>query len=155
MREEVAQNIRSMGNGLSPKLNDLKIAELDDPELAIIYEEQEGLYLGRKNKTLYFPLLKDEVLLPSLSSVTVDTGASRFVTNGANLMRPGIVLCTGEFSKGELILVKEAGHQKSIAVGRALESKTSLEAMQKGAAVENIHYVGDKLWEAMKSLQSK
>ncbi len=152
VRDEVSAKIDAIKPGLGLKLKDLKIAELDDQDLAIIFETDEGLYLGRKKGTIYFPLLKDEVLLPKLPSATVDMGAVKFVINGANVMRPGIVSFEGDFKKGDLIVVREVGHQKSIAVGRSTEEKKALEEMKKGAAVESLHYVGDKLWEALKSV---
>lgn len=152
VRDEVSAKIDAIKPGLDLKLKDLKIAELDDQDLAIIFETDEGLYLGRKKGTIYFPLLKDGVLLPKLPSATVDMGAVKFVINGANVMRPGIVSFEGDFKKGDLIVVREVGHQKSIAVGRSTEEKKALEEMKKGAAVESLHYVGDKLWEALKSV---
>jgi malignant T-cell-amplified sequence len=51
-----------------------------------------------------------------------------------------------------MIVVKEAAHSKAIAVGRALENKSSLESLRKGPAIENLHYIGDKFWEALKAV---
>lgn len=152
VRDEVSVKIDAISQNLDLKLKDLKIAELDDQDLAIIFETEEKLYLGRKKGILYFPLLKDEILLPKLPSATVDMGAVKFVINGANVMRPGIISFTGDFRKGDLVVVREVGHQKAIAVGKSTEEKTALEALKKGAAVENLHYVGDKFWEALKSV---
>jgi PUA domain protein len=137
-----------------PKLKDLKIAELDDPELAVIFENELKLYVGRKGKELYFPLLKDEVILPKLASGTVDMGAVKFVCNGAKVMRPGIVSFTGDFRKGDLLVVKEVSHSKAIAIGRALSDKGEMEAMKTGPAIENLHYVSDKFWDALKLLEA-
>jgi malignant T-cell-amplified sequence len=136
------------------KVKDLKIAELDDPTLAIIFDKHLRLYVGRRNNELYFPLLKDEKILPRLFSATVDMGAVKFVCNGANIMRPGIVSFSGDFKKGDLLSIREVSHSKAIAVGRALESKEQADSMTKGPAIENLHYVGDKLWEALKLLET-
>jgi PUA domain protein len=137
-----------------PKVKDLKIAELDDPTLAIIFDDQLKLYVGRRNNESYFPLLKDEQILPALANTMVDMGAVKFVCNGANVMRPGIVSFSGDFKKGDLLLIKEVSHSKAIAVGRALEDKTPAETMKKGPTIQNLHYVGDKLWEALKLLDT-
>ncbi len=137
-----------------PKIKDLKIAELDDPTLAIIFDKHLKLYVGRRNNNLYFPLLKDEEILPSLSSATVDMGAVKFVCNGANVMRPGIVSFSGDFEKSDLLSIKEISHSKAIAVGRAFENKEKAQKMTKGPVVENLHYVGDKLWDALKLLET-
>lgn len=152
LRDEIESEIDSIHRGTRANLKDLKIAELEEQNFAIIFESEEKLYLGRKDGTIYFPLLKDQILLPLLPSVTVDVGAIKFVTNGANIMRPGIVSFEGEFQKNEFVVVKEAGHQKSIAIGRAPDSRTAVESMQKGLALVNLHYVGDKFWEALKAL---
>ncbi len=144
--------IKEINPGPESKLKDLKIAELDDQDLAIIFESEKKLYLVRKKGITYFPLLKDEIILPVLHSVSVDMGAVKFVVNGANVMRPGIVSFTGEFKKGDIIVVREQSHQKAIAVGRAVDDRSTIEAMKKGPAVENMHWVGDKLWETSKSI---
>ena len=135
-----------------PKAKDLKIAELDDPSLAIIFEKTLKLYFGRRNETIYFPLILDEQVTPYLPSATVDMGAVKFVVNGANIMRPGIVSFSGQFKKGALLVIREASHSKAIAIGRATEDFDILHSMPQGQALENLHYVGDKLWEAQKLL---
>ncbi len=151
-REEVVAKIRELSPDVQLKLKDLKIAELDEQDLAIIFEPEERLYLGRKKGTIYFPLLKDEMMLPAMPFAIVDMGAVKFVVNGANVMRPGIVSFTGDFKKGDIVVVREASHQKAIAVGRAIDARSILEPMKKGPAVENLHWVGDKFWEALKSV---
>jgi PUA domain protein len=150
----ISSSIASSERSQPPKVKDLKIAELDDPSLAIIFDRNLKMYFGRRNQNDYFPLLKDEQILPKLQSATVDMGAVKYVCNGANIMRPGIVSFSGTFEKGELIAIKEVAHSKAIAVGRALEGKMTAESMTKGAAIENLHYVGDKLWEALKLIET-
>jgi malignant T-cell-amplified sequence len=146
--------LNSLEKDWPPKARDLKIAELDDSVLAIIFDRQLKLYFGRRSKEVYFPLLKDEQILPRMSNATVDMGAVRFVCNGANIMRPGIVSYVGDFKKGDLLSIKEMSHLKAIAVGRALEDRAHSERMTKGPAIENLHYVGDKFWEALKVLET-
>jgi predicted RNA-binding protein (TIGR00451 family) len=134
-----------------PKSKDLRIAEVEGRSLQIIFDDDLRLYLGRKGDLL-FPLLKDEVLLPNLPTATVDSGAVKFVCNGANVMRPGILTFDGDFQKSDPICVKEAKFGKTIAVGLALGGRAELEQLKRGPAIENIHYVGDKLWNALKEL---
>jgi malignant T-cell-amplified sequence len=139
---------------LGGKSKDLKIAELDNESVAIIFDSDMKLYFGRRGESEYFPLLKDQVILPLLSGATVDAGAVKFVCNGAKIMRPGIVSFSGNFSQGEIISIKEATHSKAIAVGRSLQDRQSLDAAKKGPAIDNLHYVGDKLWEALKGVET-
>ncbi len=152
VRDDVGKEVEAICPNLGLKLKNLRIAELDYQDLAIVFETEEKLYLGRMKGTLYFPLLKDGILLPKLPSATVDMGAVKFVINGANVMRPGIVSFAGDFKKGNLLVIREISHQKALAVGRSMEGITTLEVMKKGVAVENLHYVGDKFWEALKSI---
>ena len=41
-------------------------------------------------------------------------------------------------------------HGKYLAVGKALTGSGPLAAAKKGKVVENIHYVGDLIWEVIK-----
>ena len=136
------------------KSKDLKIAESDDGTFAIIFDTKSSLYLGRKNdnKEFLFPLLKDEAIIAKLPIVTVDSGAIKFVCNGANIMRPGVTKVEGDFSKSTLVLVREQKYGKAISIGRSMLSKSELEAASKGPVIENLHYVGDRFWEALKGV---
>jgi len=52
-----------------------------------------------------------------------------------------------EFGEGDLIIVRDERHRKSLAVGVALVKSRDMREMPKGKAIKNIHYVGDKLWK--------
>lgn len=82
-----------------------------------------------------------------LPRVVVDMGAIPYVCNGADVMAPGI---TGmdPFTEGDLVVVRDVTHGKALAIGRALKSSSEIEALRKGRVVENLHYVGDRLWDA-------
>jgi len=68
--------------------------------------------------------------------VTVDKGATKFILNGADVMRPGIVEMDN-FNKGDLVLVvDEEGNL--LCLGRALYSKEEIEKMQKGKVIKNL-----------------
>ena len=160
-REALAANLSRFPGAPAVRSKDLKIAEGDDPLFEIIFDENEKIYLGFKKKkskediggdSVIFPLLRDSWLLPSRPIVTVDSGAVKFVVGGANIMRPGITKIEGEFSTGEIVVVKEEKFGKAIAVGRSKLARADLESAAKGAVVENLHYVGDKFWEMLKEI---
>lgn len=134
------------------KTKELKIAEDEVTSLAIVFDESEQLYLGSRGDQEYFPLLKDECILPILPLITVDSGAVKFVCNGANIMRPGITKIDGEFLKSSLVLVKEEKYGKAIAVGKSLVSSDEMRVAKKGSVIENLHYVGDKYWDMLKQI---
>lgn len=79
-------------------------------------------------------------------SVTVDAGAIKFISNGADVMRPGITAFDEGIEKNDFLLVKEITHGKVLAIGKALASGTELKSASKGKVISNVHYVGDWLW---------
>jgi PUA-domain protein len=83
---------------------------------------------------------------PERRIVTVDAGAVQFVSDGADVMRPGIVTADEEVSAGDLVVVNEESHGKFLGVGRALVDGTELEG-DEGRVVESLHHVGDDLYE--------
>jgi len=82
---------------------------------------------------------------PNQRIVVVDAGATRFVVNGADVMRPGIVQADPGIKAGDLVIVVEELHKKALAIGRALVSGDDMPG-ESGKAVKSIHYVGDALW---------
>ncbi|MFB6160458.1 MAG: RNA-binding protein [Haloferacaceae archaeon] len=83
---------------------------------------------------------------PERRVVTVDAGAISFVSDGADVMRPGIVEADDAIEAGDLVVVAEETHGKVLAVGRALEPGADMVGEQ-GKVVESVHHVGDDLYE--------
>jgi PUA-domain protein len=78
-------------------------------------------------------------------AVVVDAGAVRYLANGADVMCPGIVRADPSIREGDLVIIKEESHGKSLAIGRALMPGEAMKA-ESGKAIKSINYVGDKLW---------
>ncbi|MFW5929963.1 MAG: PUA domain-containing protein, partial [Halobacteriota archaeon] len=85
-------------------------------------------------------------LQPESGLVTVDAGAVEFVTNGADVMRPGITDVSEDIEEDDLVVVVEENHGKALAVGRALTDADDMLG-DGGRVVETLHHVGDELWE--------
>ena len=81
-----------------------------------------------------------------LPSVVVDMGAVPYVCNGAEVMAPGIKEMPDAFEEGDIVVVRDYTHRKALSVGKALKSSAEIEASRKGKVIQNLHYVGDKLW---------
>ena len=96
-------------------------------------------FLGTPQEFQHFP------------SVRIDTGAIKFICNGAKVLRPGI-MNFDSFKNGDIVVVKEQDHGKTLAVGVALKSSEEAKAMSKGYIIDNLHYISDKLWEAYKKI---
>ena len=86
-------------------------------------------------------------LAPSKRLVVVDAGAVRFVVNGADIMKPGIVSADPEIAVGDLVIVMEERHKKPLAVGRALVAGCEMKG--EGKAVKSLHHVGDIIWKGL------
>lgn len=78
--------------------------------------------------------------------VIVDKGAVRFVSNGADIMTPGVVEADPEINEGDLVIIVEETHRKPLAIGKALMEGPQMVEADSGKAIKSIIYVGDKLW---------
>jgi PUA domain protein len=83
---------------------------------------------------------------PTTGIVTVDAGAISFVSDGADVMRPGIVEADPEIAEGDLVTVAEETHGKTLAIGRALVDGSEMPG-DSGKVVDSVHHVGDDLFE--------
>jgi PUA-domain protein len=83
---------------------------------------------------------------PASGVVTVDAGAVEFVSDGADVMRPGIETADEGIEAGDLVAIDEAAHGKFLAVGRALVDGSEIVG-DSGKVVESVHHVGDDLYE--------
>ena len=79
-------------------------------------------------------------------TVTVDMGAVRFVTNGADIMSPGIVAADDDIAPGDIVLIVDETHNKPLAIGVSLITGEEMVENDSGKAIETKHYVGDEIW---------
>ena len=84
---------------------------------------------------------------PTSRYVTVDMGAVPFVTNGADVMGPGILEADPSVAEGDLVWIRDVRNKMPLAVGVSLRSAEGLCSKEPGKAIKTIHYVGDKLWK--------
>ncbi|MCP8317336.1 MAG: RNA-binding protein [archaeon] len=131
------------------KPSQVKIVEIDKHDCLLLFPNLEAIKLD----DLIIPFLKRNEILQYFSYVEVDQGAVPHICNGADVMRPGIV-GWGTFKSDDIIGIRESNYKKFIAVGIALIDQSDMESMKKGTVVKNIHYVGDKFWQAYKQIQS-
>lgn len=79
-------------------------------------------------------------------TVTVDMGAVRFVTNGADIMSPGIVEADDDITPGDIVLIVDETHHKPLAIGVSLITGEEMVENDSGKAIETKHFVGDEIW---------
>jgi malignant T-cell-amplified sequence len=130
-----------------PKIKNIKSYEIEKNRKLLIHEDN------------FAAVLIDESILPFLGNelvelfpyILVDMGAVKYVCNGANIARPGIVKFE-TFLKDRIVIVKDKDHQKPLAVGISLYDSENGMALSKGHIINNMHYVGDKFWNLYKEL---
>jgi PUA domain protein len=98
------------------------------------------------------PTLTFVEILEKLPKVVVDMGAVRFVCNGADVMAPGIVRYEGSFVKGNVVVVVDVKHGKTLALGEILYSSEEVKNIKQGPVIKTKHYVSDKVWNFAKTL---
>ncbi|RLF26851.1 MAG: RNA-binding protein [Thermoplasmata archaeon] len=87
---------------------------------------------------------------PEKHFVVVDMGAVGFITNGADIMAPGIVDADISIMEKDPVWICDERHRKPLAVGMALMNGEKMIKEKHGKAVKNIHHVGDRLWSLIK-----
>jgi PUA-domain protein len=128
---------------LSPK-DTVDVAEGPECELIFINNVIEGMIVEGKPFLTIRGLLR---LKASKRYVTVDMGAVPYVTNGADVMAPGIVEVDPEVKEGDMVWIRDATHKRPLAVGLALVGAEVMAARAPGKAIRNLHFVGDKIWK--------
>mgnify|MGYP005831238855 CR=1 FL=1 len=102
-----------------------------------------------------FPTLAFKEFLLSAPKVFVDMGAIPHVCNGANVMAPGITRFEGEFRKGDFVIIADEKHGKALSVGEVKYDAVEAKKITHGIIVENIHFVGDRIWDFIKRFEAK
>lgn len=143
-KSQLLSDIESIFGEEAKKLENskLEVANIDDMSLVLV----DGEPLLFQINNFYFPTVRGVLKLGLMKNiVTVDSGAVRFVVNGADIMCPGIVDADPEIKENEPVIIIEEAHRKPLAIGTALMPGMEMKG-NKGKAVKSIHYVGDKLW---------
>lgn len=132
-----------------PRLNLTKKLEVEEGKWILL-----GDYLLVMKGEELAPFVGDERLCSFFPYLLVDMGAIKFITNGANVMRPGIKQFPIDFSQGDMVIVKDEKFEKLIAVCAAVMNSEEAQKLEKGIVLRNINYVGDKFWNAYKEYTS-
>jgi len=132
----------SLGAAIS--LEDVEVAFTQDDD-EVYFHRGQPLLIRKRGRL--FPSLKSLLDgLFTLPEVVVDMGAVPHVTNGADVMLPGIRTVNGSVRAGSLVVVVDEKHGKPIAVGESLLDAEAIKAGGRGKAVKNLHWIGDEYW---------
>ena len=119
------------------------IVQLMDKKIILINKVPSFFYFENK----LVPTLKLQLQKDLLKSVFIDQGAIKYIINGADVMRPGIVEFDSNIEKNDFVVIKDIQHKKPLAVGISLFSSEELNSLDKGICIKNIHYLGDDIWK--------
>lgn len=100
----------------------------------------------------FLPTLRLVHKFPSIMKrMQIDKGAIRFVLAGANIMCPGFTSPGGslpmEIDEECPVAIYAEGKQHALAIGITKMSTSDIKSINKGIAVENVHYLMDGLWQ--------
>jgi PUA-domain protein len=115
---------------------DYNVVFVNNEILALVYQDRPFLTVRG--------ILKYK---PSARSVTVDMGAVPYVTNGADVMGPGIVDASDGIAEGDFVWIRDVKNKVPLAIGISLMDTDGLRSKNKGKAITTVHNVGDKLWK--------
>lgn len=146
-----SDEVRAIGDTLADRLGiDF---EADTVELVDLADEDFDLALVDGEPLVWYPRESPFVTVRGANSfeisrslVTVDAGAISFVSDGADVMRPGITEADPDIDEGDLVVIVEASHGKALAIGEALTDGEDMLGEQ-GKVVRSLHHVGDELYE--------
>ncbi len=119
----------------------------EGPEFNLIFVGNDILGLVYDEKP-FLTIRGIQKYKPQRRYVTVDMGAVRFVTNGADVMGPGITEADDDIKEGDLVWIRDEKNKVPLAIGVALRDTAGIRSKEKGKAIQMLHFVGDKLWKA-------
>lgn len=134
---------QGLGVELTATSYELVEFETDTFDLVLVDGEPFVVYVGDEP---FLTVRGANEFGPTKRVVTVDTGAISFVSDGADVMRPGIVEADPAIATGDLVTVNEEAHGKFLAIGRARTDGDDMIGQQ-GRVVDSLHHVGDDLYE--------
>ncbi|QRV13853.1 RNA-binding protein [Haloterrigena salifodinae] len=131
--------------GVSPEGDAYERVEFEDTdwEVVLIDGEPQVAYFDEEP---FLTVRGANAYEPERRLVTVDAGAISFVSDGADVMRPGITEATDDISPDDLVVIAEESHGKVLAVGRARVDGEDM-AGNEGKVIDSLHHVGDDLYE--------
>ena len=147
----LAQYDEKFVNQIFPKKARIEVIQTDAGDT--LYAVNNVLKLW-KSKEGYIPVLT--LLLNKqvdIKKIVVDKGAIRFVTNGADVMRPGITKIDSSIKKGDIVVIVDENHDRALAIGKSMFDAKQMEDKNSGKVVKNLHTIQDNVWEFEKEFK--
>lgn len=145
-------NLANHADVILPKKEQLRVAKCPD-HIEILVNSLGTHLFYRQREGQYFPSLRLVHQFPDIApTMQVDRGAIKFVLSGANIMCPGLTSPGGLVPDGieseQVVTIMAEDKQYALAIGLTKMSGHDIKTINKGIAVESIHYLNDGLWRA-------
>lgn len=150
LRSDAIQRIEtdlSESLGVDIEGNSFEHVEFTDSQMELVLVDGQPLitYFGESDSEPFLTVRGANAYPPQQHVVTVDAGAVSFVSDGADVMRPGIADADEEIESGDLVVITEGSHGKALAIGRSRVDGSELLG-DSGKVVDSLHHVGDDLY---------
>lgn len=140
--KELEKELGDYGELLQNKKS-VEILETDPETFILVNGEPYIILIDEKPYPTLKAAINNEI---KQKTVVVDMGAIKFVTNGADIMSPGIVKADADINVGDIVFIVDETHNKQLAVGLSLLTGPEMVKNNSGKAIETKHFVGDKIW---------
>ncbi len=140
--KKIISEIKETANVDVP-IGDMDVMDFGNIRIVLVNNEPLLIEYGGKYYVSVYGAIK---LRPEKYRVTVDEGALKFIMNGADVMKPGIVYADEGIKEGDFVYITVEGKESPIAVGIALCDGGDMVG-GKGKAVKNLHHLKDKIWK--------
>jgi len=132
--------------GVEVDADSFEKVEFEDSDWDVVLVDGEPYVLYVEEDEPFLTVQGANAHPPEKHVVTVDTGAISFVSDGADIMRPGITEADADIGEGDLVAINEEAHGKFLAIGRAMADGSEMVG-ESGKVVNSIHHVGDDLFD--------
>lgn len=145
-------NLSKYVDVILPKKEQIKLVKCSD-HIEIIVNPSGSHLFYRQREGPYFPSLRLVHQYPDIAThLQVDRGAIKFVLSGANIMCPGLTSPGGrvpdDVASEQAVIIMAEDKQHALAIGLTKLSGQEIKTVNKGVAVETVHYLNDGLWRA-------
>lgn len=118
--------------------------------IQLVVVNNEIIFYNQMNGPFY-PTLKLLHKYPTMMPrMQCDKGAIKYVLGGANIMCPGFTSAGGFIADSIVeempVAIYAEGKEHALAIGLTKMSKESIYSVNKGIAVETVHFLMDGLW---------
>jgi PUA-domain protein len=141
--KEIKKELGEYGSLINNK-DSVELLEVDPNDFVLVNGKPYIIIINNKPYPTLKAALNEDL---NAKTVVVDMGAVKFMTNGADVMSPGITEADENIQEGDIVLVVEESHHKPLVIGKSLITGPEMEENDNGKAIETIHYIGDDIWE--------